>query len=160
MLKGIGAANVLFETDDMSSDLRALFPSGVDSVLDIIGNSTLLDSLKMVKPGGYVCNAGFLGGGDPLSFNPLSDLPCSVNLNFFASFMFGTDGFPLSNIPMEEIVDKVVSGAYIAAPKKVFEFEQIVDAHRLMESNTTKGKIVIRENYQDTHRALARMHRP
>ena len=144
MLKGIGATSVLFETDDMSSDLRTLFPRGVDSVLDIIGNSTLLDSLKMVKPGGYVCNAGFLGGGDPLSFNPLSDLPCSVNLNFFASFMFGTDGFPLSNIPVGEIVDKVVSGAYVAAPKKVFEFEQIVDAHRLMESNTTKGKIVIK----------------
>lgn len=143
MLEKLGAAKVLIETAEMSSDLRVLFPAGLDSVIDIIGNSTLLDSLKMVKPGGYTCNAGFLGGGDALSFNPLSDLPCSVNLNFFASFMFGTEGFPLSNIPMQEIVDKVVSGTYIAAPKKVFEFEQIVDAHRLMESNATKGKIVV-----------------
>jgi NADPH:quinone reductase len=38
--------------------------------MDIVGNTTLLDSLKTVKKGGYVCNAGFLGGGEPLAFNP------------------------------------------------------------------------------------------
>jgi NADPH:quinone reductase-like Zn-dependent oxidoreductase len=99
-LKKLGCAEVLIETGDLSSKLREKFPRGVDSVMDIIGNTTLLDSLKMVRVGGNVCNAGFLGGGDPIRFNPLTDMPPAVNLNFFASFMFGSEDFPLSVISL------------------------------------------------------------
>ena len=35
------------------------------------------------------------------------------------------------------------SGAYAAKPAKVFRFEEIADAHRLMESNQANGKIVV-----------------
>jgi hypothetical protein len=44
----------------------------------------------MARYRGRVAMAGFLGGGAPLSFDPLLQLPSGVQFSFFASaFMFG-----------------------------------------------------------------------
>jgi hypothetical protein len=37
----------------------------------------------MVRRGGRVCLAGFLGGGEPIAFNPLLQMPSGVDLSFF-----------------------------------------------------------------------------
>src|SRR5256886_11699708 len=55
----------------------------------------------------------------------------------FASFAFGTKEFPLSDIPMQQIVDRVADGTYQAKPARVFPFEQIADAHRLRSEEHT-----------------------
>ncbi|MFV2061836.1 MAG: zinc-binding dehydrogenase [Gammaproteobacteria bacterium] len=143
-LKALGCSEVFIENDLLSEKIRERYPAGIDSVMDIVGNTTLLDSLKMVKKNGTVCNAGFLGGGEPISFNPLVDMPPSVNLNFFASFMLGTDDFPISNIPMQQIVEYAEQGKYKIQPSKIFSFNQISEAHHLMESNEACGKVVIK----------------
>src|SRR6516165_239103 len=93
---------------------------------------------------GRVCLAGFLGGLAPVaSFNPLLEMPSSVKFSFFGSFVFGALEFPVSDIPFQEIVDRVAAGEYQANPARVFRFEEIQDAHRLMESNQANGKIVV-----------------
>lgn len=143
LLKEAGSAQVFIESDDLSSHLREIEPEGVASVLDIIGTTTILDSLKMVKKGGYVCNVGFLGGGEAIQFNPSACMPPFVSLNFFGSFMFGTKHFPMSELPMQKIVTNVEQGLYKAKPAKVFEFNDIVLAHKLMEDNAAGGKIVV-----------------
>jgi NADPH:quinone reductase-like Zn-dependent oxidoreductase len=144
-LEALGAERVILEGPEMARRLREFHPSGIDAVLELVGNSTLLDSLAMVHPDGRVCMAGFLGGGEPIkSFDPLFHLPSGVHLNFFASaFAFGTSQYPLSDIPLQAIVDRAASGEYRAKPARVFEFNQIQQAHRLMESNEANGKIVI-----------------
>jgi len=144
LLKSLGCHQVLIEKPGLSEEVRTLFPGGISSVMDIVGNITLLDSLKMVKKEGRVCTAGFLGGGDPIPFSPLTDMPSSVNLNFFASFMLGTSNFPLNAIPMQMIVDKVARGVYKASPVRIFHFEEIVEAHETMERNEATGKLVVR----------------
>jgi NADPH:quinone reductase len=144
LLQSLGAAPVLIDDGHLRESGRALYPDGIDAVLELVGNSTLLDSLGMTRKGGRVCNAGFLGGGAPIAFDPLTQMPPGVDFNFFASFMYGTPGFPLSAIPLQEIVRRVSNGIYKARPAHVFPFEQIPDAHRLMESNEAKGKIVVR----------------
>ncbi len=143
LLKKQGCTQVLIEANDLSNKLREKYPQGVDSVMDIVGNTTLVDSLAMVKKGGYVCNAGFLGGGEPIHFNPLTDMPPGINLNFFASFMFGTRDFPLSRIPMQSFVEKSSAGIYKNKPVKVFNFEDIALAHEMMEKDTPCGKLVV-----------------
>ncbi len=144
LLESLGCDTGLIDQPELSQEVRSLYPDGVNSVMDIVGNTTLKDSLKMVKKGGSVCNAGFLGGGDPLSFNPLTDMPSSVNLNFFASFMLGSKDFPLTDIPMQTIVDRVAQGIYHARPAHIFPFETVGKAHEMMESNGAPGKIVVR----------------
>lgn len=142
-LKEAGCKQTFIEGEDLSSKIRESVPQGVDSVLDVIGNTTLLDSMKMVKKGGYVCIAGFLGGGEPVPLNPPANMPAFVNLNFFGSFMFGTPAYPLADLPMQTIVDNVENGIYKAKPAKVLNFEEIATAHKLMENNEAAGKIVV-----------------
>lgn len=143
LLTELGATLVLLENGKLSEAVRAFSPNGIDGVLDLIGNSTLLDSLRMARKGGRVCVAGFLGGSESVSFNWLANMPFGVDVNAFASLLFGTKDFPHSDIPMQQIVDRVADGTYKARPVKVFPFEQIPDAHRLMEANGANGKIVV-----------------
>ncbi|VAW65942.1 hypothetical protein MNBD_GAMMA11-1376 [hydrothermal vent metagenome] len=144
LLKEMGCVDVFIENENLSEQLREKYPEGVNGVMDIVGNTTLRDSMKMSGKGGIVCNAGFLGGGDAFLFNPLMDMPASVNLNFFASFMLGTLDFPLSSIPLQKIVEYAEKGRYKAAPVNVFHFNEIAQAHDLMESNTACGKVVVK----------------
>ena len=144
-VRSLGAEWVLLEGPDLRAQLLEKFPGGVDAVLDLIGNSTVLDSLHMARRGGRVCMAGFLGGADPIeNFNPLVHMPSGRHLSFFASaFVYGTPEYPLSDIPFQTIIDRADSGSYRSKPAHVFGFAQIQDAHRLMESNELRGKIVI-----------------
>ena len=143
LLTELGASRVLLENGKLSEAVRDAYPDGIDGVLDIIGNSTLLDSLRMARKGGRVCVAGFLGSSEPITFDWLANMPFGVDLNAFASLLFGTKDFPHSDIPMQKIVDRVADGTYKTRPVKVFPFEQLPDAHRLMESNSANGKIVV-----------------
>jgi len=143
VLKDIGCHEVFIEDGNINAQFRRTYPQGVDSVMDIVGNKTLIDSMTMVRKNGFVCQAGFLGGGDPIKFNPLTDMPSTVNLNFFASYLLGSRDFPLSEIPMQSIVDKVSDGVYLAKPSVVFDFQDIALAHELMEKNSAQGKIVV-----------------
>lgn len=144
-LRAIGASHVIVGEGDMTTRLREYAKHGADAVLDLIGSTTLLDSLAMTKRGGYVCIAGFLGGGAPLAeFNPVFQMPGGVNLNSFASaFAYGTPDFPLSEVPFQQFVDKAEAGIYRARPSHILKFDQIAKAHQLMETNEAVGKIVI-----------------
>jgi NADPH:quinone reductase-like Zn-dependent oxidoreductase len=145
-LKELGAQEVMTEAPELSRQLREVHPKGVDAVLDIIGTSTALDSLAMLRRGGRCCVVGFLGGGEPIAkFDPVFHMPpYGVQLSSFASaFVYGTPVYPLSDIPFQTIVDRAAAGDYKAKPAAVFPFERIADAHRLMEANKANGKIVV-----------------
>jgi NADPH:quinone reductase len=104
----------------------------------------VLGSLTTVRRGGHVCEAGWLGGLDPIaSFNPMLQMPSGVHYSLFASFMFGLPRFPLEEVPMQTIVNRVAAGSYQAKPAKVFSFDEIQAAHQLMESGKGVGKIVV-----------------
>ncbi len=66
-----------------------------------------------------------------------------VNLNFFGSFVFGTPGFPLSDVPLQDIARQVTEGELDATPSHVFSFDQIYEAHRIMEAGEAGGKMVV-----------------
>jgi NADPH2:quinone reductase len=145
MLEILGAKEILLESPELSKRVRERHPQGIDAVLDIVGNTTVLDSLAMLRRGGHVCLVGFLGGGGPLALEPVFQMPSGTHLSVFASALVtGTPEFPLSEIPFQDIVDRVAAGTYKAKPAKVFRFEDIQEAHRLMESNQANGKIVVR----------------
>ena len=145
LLASLGASEVLVESAELAASLRQRYPNGVDAVLDIVGNTTVLDSLAMLRRGGHVCLVGFLGGGGPLALEPVFQMPSGVQLSVFASALVtGSPTFPLQEIPFQAIVDRVANGAYKAKPARVLGFDEIQDAHRLMESNEAGGKIVVR----------------
>jgi NADPH2:quinone reductase len=142
MLEELGAERVELEGPDLSK--RIAEAKRLDAVLDLVGNSTILDSLAMLRRGGRACLAGWLGGLAPIKdFNPLLQMPSGVYLTFFGSFVFGTPGFPLSDVPLQEIAQQVAAGRLKAKPTRVFGFEEIHEAHRVMEASEAGGKMVV-----------------
>ena len=117
LLRGIGAASVLID-DGALADQVVRLNLRVDGVFDLVGNSAPRDSPRIARPGGRVCQLGFLGGLEPVAeFNPL-----------------------------QEMITKAESGRYRAKPVKVFGFEEIVEAHRAMEQGLAAGKMVVTVN--------------
>jgi NADPH2:quinone reductase len=57
-LEKLGARQALREGPELTRQIRKLHPEGVDAVLDLVGNTTVLASLTMVRRGGHVCEAG------------------------------------------------------------------------------------------------------
>ncbi len=145
LLRALGATEVLIDDGEISTKVRWTQPDGVDAVLDLVGNSVLRDSLQSVRANGRVCQIGFLGGLEPVvDFNPLADLPSGVQLSTFASaFVLGDPQFPITDVPMQAIVEKAGTGAFAAKPVRVFTFDQIAQAHELMDSGDAGGKLVV-----------------
>jgi len=141
LLEQLGAERVETEGPDLSH--RIAEAKKLDAVLDLVGNSTILDSLDM-RRGGRACLAGWLGGLAPIAnFNPLQQMPSGVYLTFFGSFVFGTPQFPLSDVPLQRIAEQAAAGRLKAKPSRVFRFESIREAHRVMEANEAGGKMVV-----------------
>jgi len=147
LLRDIGAADVLIDDGQLAGQVHDLGVS-VDAVFDLVGNSVLRDSLRIVRPGGRVCQLGFLGGLEPVAgFNPIADLPTSVQFSFYGSaFVLGTEQFPLADIPLQQMITKAEAGRFKAKPVRVFGFDQIVQAHRAMEEGLAAGKMVVAVN--------------
>ncbi len=138
--RALGAAEV--HADDAPLATRA---RDVDAVLDLVGTTTVADSLRAVRRGGRVCLAGFLGGGAPMErFDPLVHLPSGRHLSFFGSaFVYGTPEYPLSDIPFQRLIDLAERGELHVAPSRVFDFDDIHEAHRVLDAQSANGKLVV-----------------
>ena len=96
-------------------------------------------------PASNVVQLGFLGGLEPVAgFNPIADMPSGVQFSFYGSaFVLGTSEFPLTEIPLTEMIGKAENGLYQAKPARVFGFDDIVEAHKVMESGLAGGKMTV-----------------
>jgi NADPH:quinone reductase len=142
-LQDLGATSAEVEGPELPQ--RMAEAGKIDNVLDLVGNSTILDSLRILRRGGRACLAGWLGGLAPIAdFNPLLQMASGVYLTFFGSFVFGTPAFPLSDVPLQTIAADIAADRYQAKPARVFRFDEIREAHRVMEANEANGKLVVR----------------
>lgn len=142
MLEKLGAERCEIERPDLSKHIPEA--KKIDAVLDLVGNTVVLDSLAMLRRGGRSCLAGWLGGLDPIpNFNPLLQMASGVYLTFFGSFVFGTPGFPLSDVPLQQIAADGAAGRLDVKPVRVFRFDEIQEAHRVMETSKADGKMVV-----------------
>ena len=142
-LLNLGVERVELEGPNLSKRLPE--KKTIDAVYNLVGNSVMLDSLEIPRRGGRVCLAGFLGGLEPMKdFNPLLQMASGVHFSFFGSFHYGTIEFPLSDVPLQKIANDVGRGAFKAKPTRVFRFEEVAEAHKLMEENQAGGKFVVK----------------
>ncbi|ARK11108.1 zinc-binding alcohol dehydrogenase family protein [Fibrella sp. ES10-3-2-2] len=134
-----GASHVLIDDGHLADKVRALFPEGVDKMLELVGTSTLGDSLHCIKPGGTGCMTGMLAESWSIAdFAPMEFIPATVRLTIFDS------GQIRSSVPVcQEFIREVETGQVKLAVSQVFRLDQIVDAHRFMEQNQGTGKIVV-----------------
>ncbi|KAG4431737.1 hypothetical protein IFR05_012771 [Cadophora sp. M221] len=110
-----------------------------DKVLELVGTSTLRDSLRCVKEGGCVCMAGIVGNQWTFDgFSPMDDIPTAVNLTTYSG---GPNEFMAT--PLGELARQIKEGKLKIQIGRVFKLDEIVEAHRLMEENSAGGKIVV-----------------
>lgn len=139
MLKANGADHVFIDDGKLVNELRHEFPDGVDKVLELIGTTTLLDSLQCAARFGSVCMTGMVGNAWELErFSPMDAIASTVNLTTYSG---GSQDF--IDTPLQDIVTEVEAGNISVKPGRVFQLDEIVEAHRCMEDNSAGGKIVV-----------------
>ncbi len=139
LLRENGADQVFIDTGEIADQVREVFPGGVNKVLDLVGTTTLLDSLQCARPNGIVCMTGMVG--DQWSFkefSPWGAIPTAVNLTTYAG---GADDFICT--PLQDLIAQIEEGKMQPPIGKVFSLDQIIEAHRCMEENEAGGKIVV-----------------
>jgi NADPH:quinone reductase-like Zn-dependent oxidoreductase len=139
MLLSNGADHVFIDTGSIADQVKEVYPDGVDKVLELVGTTTLLDSLLCAEPQGIVCMTGIVGNKWSFdNFSPMEAIPTAVCLTTYA----GETG-DFMRTPFQELVDQITAGTLRVPIGKVFQLDQIVEAHRCMEENKAGGKIVV-----------------
>ena len=139
MLKKAGADEVWIDNGSLERQLKDCERQPFDRVLELIGTTALLDSLRCVRTGGIVCMTGILGGKWALeNFEPMGDIPTGVKLTSYSGG--STD---ISMEQLQHYVELVEKGKLIIQTGPVFKFEDLVQAHELMDTNQAGGKIVV-----------------
>jgi NADPH:quinone reductase-like Zn-dependent oxidoreductase len=132
----------LLDTGSLEESVRQVASEGVSAALELVGASTLRDSLLTVAPKGILCYMGALGDQNALErFQPLMDIPSGVRLTTYAS-RATIDAAHCAQL-LQQIVDGVAAGRYPTHLDRVFTFDQLVEAHRYMEENHATGKVVV-----------------
>jgi len=139
-MKAVGVDHVLVDPGGSLVELvREISPGGVDRVLDLVGTTTLRDSLLCCCDGGIVCMTGILGGEWVWDgFQPFLDVPNGV---FLTSYGGGSEDVTAEQL--QAFVSAVEAGEAPSNLDRTFTLEEIVDAHRFMEANRAKGKLVV-----------------
>jgi len=139
MLKAAGADEVWIDDGSLEQQLKDCERRPFDRVLELIGTTTLLDSLRCVRPGGIVCMTGILGGKWTFdNFEPMGDIPSGIKLT---SYSGGSSD--ISAEQLQSYVELVEKGKLVIQTGPVFKFEDLVQAHELMDANQAGGKIVV-----------------
>ncbi len=139
MLKNQGADHVFIDDGNIAEDVRQVFPEGVDKVLELVGTSTLLDSLQCTADSGSVCMTGMVGNAWELDqFSPMGAIPSTVNLTTYSG---GSRDF--INTPLQQVINDIQEGHLKPVIGRVFKLDDIAEAHRCMEDDAAGGKIVV-----------------
>jgi NADPH:quinone reductase len=134
-----GATHVVVDDGTIVDSIRSIYPDGIDRVLELIGATTLLDSLQATRRGGIVCMTGILGGKWTLpDFHPMGDVPTGVKLTSYSG-----EASDISAEQLQSYVSLVESEKLKLKVGPKFEFDRLQEAHKLMDNNLANGKIVI-----------------
>jgi NADPH:quinone reductase-like Zn-dependent oxidoreductase len=139
LLRASGVDQVFIDTGSIAEQVREVCPGGVEKVLELVGTTTLLDSLRCAKQRGIVCMTGMVGNKWSFdNFSPMDAIPTAVSLTTYDG---GPEDFMLT--PLDELVEQITAGKLHVQIGRTFRLDEIVEAHRCMEENKAGGKIVV-----------------
>jgi NADPH2:quinone reductase len=134
-----GAGHVLIDNGDVARQVREILPGGADAALELVGTPTLPDTLRSVRVHGVVCFTGMLSNQWTVrDFYPLDYLPTGVRLTAYKG-----DPPDLPPQVLQDFLDAVAAGTATVPIGRVYQFDQIVQAHTDMEQNRASGKLVV-----------------
>lgn len=134
-----GVDDVFVDGGSIAEQVMERYPEGVDKVLELVGTTSLKDSLRCAKPGGIVCMTGIVGNKWSFdSFSPMESIPTAVSLTTYSG---GSEDF--MQTPLQELIQQIEEGNLHIQIGKTFGLDEVVEAHKCMERNQAGGKIVL-----------------
>ena len=139
LLRASGVDQVFIDTGSIAQQVMEVCANGVDKVLELVGTTTLKDSLRCAKQRGIVCMTGIVGNKWSFeNFAPMETIPTAVSLT-----TYGGESEDFMRMPLEDMVEQIAAGTLRVQIGKTFHLDEIVEAHRCMEENKAGGKIVV-----------------
>ena len=137
------AATVLEGSDDFGARAAAALPEGgADAAVDLIGGTSVLTTLRLLRPGATACNSGSLSNEWIIpDFEPIAMIPSGRKLTAFHSndAHSAKIGGPL----LRAVIEKVEIGEVSPNIDAVYTLENTIDAHRRMAADDATGKLVV-----------------
>ena len=138
-LREAGADSFFLDDGSIADRVRAEWDGGADKVLELIGTKTLTDSLRAARETGVVCMTGMVGNEWAIKdFSPTEVIPTAVSLTTYTG---GVSDF--TAMPIQKLIDQVAGGSLPVMVGRLFGMDDIVEAHRTMEENRARGKVVV-----------------
>ena len=135
----LGADRVLIDDGPLAGKVREIASDGVDAALDLVGTPTLFDCLHATRVHGTVCMSGMLSDQWTLpDFYPTGDIPSGVRLTGYTG-----DATDLPSAVLQDFLDAVSAGDATVPIGRIFQLDEIREAHRVLETGTAGGKIVV-----------------
>ena len=139
LLRASGVDQVFIDTGTIAKQVNEVCSNGVDKVLELVGTTTLKDSLRCAKLRGIVCMTGMVGDKWWFdNFSPMEVIPTAVSLTTYAG-----ESEDFMRTPFGDLVELIEAGTLRVQVGKTFTLDEIVEAHRCMEENKADGKIVV-----------------
>ncbi|PDS75149.1 NAD(P)H-quinone oxidoreductase [Rhizobium sp. L43] len=144
--EALGAMRAInYRTEDFAEVIKAETGGGVDIILDMIGASYFERNLASLAKDGCLSIIAFLGGAlaEKVNLSPIMVKRLTVT---------GSTMRPRTPEEKRAIRDDLLSqvwpllesGSVAPVIHKVFAFEEVIEAHRLMEDGSHVGKIMLR----------------
>lgn len=124
--------------------MKATDNKGVDIIVDFIGASYFQQNLDAIAKDGVIVNLGFMGGTKVPEGTDISAF-IRKRCSFVGSSLRSRDEEyqgKLRDQLVEHALPKFRDGSFKLFVEKVLPWEQIQDAHQLLEENKTKGKVI------------------
>jgi len=130
---------LLIDDGDIASQIRGVVPGGVDGAIELVGVNVMKDTLRAVRAGGTVCFTGMLSDQWTIKeFYPMDWLPNGVRLTAYSG-----EAADLPAATLQSFLDSVADGRATVPIGRVYNMDEIVQAHRDMEAGTVGGKAVV-----------------
>src|SRR5258707_10262322 len=121
LLRASGVDQVFIDTGSIAEQVKEVCSGGVDKVLELVGTTTLQDSLRCAKQRAIVCMTGMVGNKWSIdNFSPMDVIPTAVSLTTYDG---GPDDF--MRTPLEELIEQIAAGTLSVKLRKGFHFDEI-----------------------------------
>jgi NADPH:quinone reductase len=138
-LRRLGVQHVVIDSGNIAPEVREIVGGGVDGAVELVGANTLADTLKATRRGGVVCFTGMLSDQWAIpDFYPMDYIPNGVRLTAYHG-----EASELPPDVLQGYLDAVAAGDASVPIGHVYEFDEIVAAHRDMETGEYPGKLVV-----------------
>ena len=132
-----------YRDEDFAAVMKEV--GGVDVVLDIVGGDYAQKNIDSLRPDGRLVIIGFLGGPKTADFNFTKIM--TQRLTVTGSTLrprSAADKAAIATTLADQVWPLLADGAIAPVIAQVFDLDQAAEAHRLMESSTHMGKILLK----------------